>query len=152
MKRVLAVAGLLVAAAVGVAGVDDRKRPDADTIRGAWKVTSAKETAGFDKNIDVAEYQDSVWTFGAKDITIMKGKAETKLAYALDPAKKPKQIDLGTDLAGKGADRPFLGIYELDGDRLTICYTVFNERPSGFSMGKGIAAVKRLVVLERQRK
>jgi uncharacterized protein (TIGR03067 family) len=150
MKPV-AVAGLLVAAAVSVAGVDDGKRPDAEKICGAWKVVSAKETAGFDKNTDVAEYEDSVWTFGAKDITITKAKAETKLAYALNPAKKPKQIDLGKDLAGKGADRPFLGIYELDGDKLTICYTVWNERPSDFSMGKGIAAVKRLVVLERQK-
>jgi uncharacterized protein (TIGR03067 family) len=150
MKHVVTVAGLLAAA--GVAGVNDGTPADADKIRGAWKVVSAKETAGFDKNTDAAEYQDSVWTFGAKDITITMGEAETKLAYALDPAKKPKLIDLGKDLAGKGADRPYLGIYELDGDKLSICYTAFNERPSDFSMGKGIAALKRLVVLERQKK
>ncbi len=64
---------------------------------------------------------------------------------------KPKQIDFGKDLAGKDEQRPFLGIYELDGDKLTICYTVYNVRPTDFSMGRGIAALKRLVVLERQK-
>jgi uncharacterized protein (TIGR03067 family) len=144
------VAALVAAVAVGIAGAGEQKS-DADAIRGKWKVVSAKETAGFEDNIDVAEYKDSVWTFAAKEFAIAKGKAETKLAYALNPTQKPKEIDLGKDLAGKGEDRPFLGIYELDGDRLTICYTVFNARPTDFSMGKGIAAIKRLVVLKRQK-
>jgi uncharacterized protein (TIGR03067 family) len=138
--------------AAGIARADDGKKADAEKIRGMWKVVSAKETAGFDDNIDVNEYKDSVWTFGERDFTVKKGKAETKLAYALDPTKKPKQIDLGKDLAGKNENRPFEGIYELDGDKLTICYVIFNERPSDFSMAKGIAVVKRQVVLERQKK
>jgi uncharacterized protein (TIGR03067 family) len=144
------VAALVAAVAVGTAGAGEKKS-DADVIRGKWKVVSAKETAGFDNNIDVAEYKDSVWTFAAKEFTITKGKGETKLAYALDPTQKPKQIDLGKNLAGRDKDQPFVGIYELDGDRLTICYTLFNARPTDFSMGKGIAAIKRLVVLKRQK-
>lgn len=59
---------------------------------------------------------------------------------------------LGEDLHGKGDQRPFDGIYKLDGGRLTICYTIFNIRPTDFSMGKGIGPVKRLVVLERSKK
>jgi uncharacterized protein (TIGR03067 family) len=145
------VAALFAMVAAGIAGAGEKKS-DTDAIRGKWKVMSAKETAGFEPNIDVTEYKDSVWTFAAKELTITKGKAETKLAYALDPTRQPKQIDLGKDLAGKDKDQPFLGIYQLDGDRLTICYPVFNARPTDFSMGKGIAAIKRLVVLKRQKK
>jgi hypothetical protein len=54
------------------------------------------------------------------------------------------------------ADTPASGWNFLDpkkeGDKLTICYTVFNVRPTDFSMGKGIAAIKRLVVLTREKK
>jgi uncharacterized protein (TIGR03067 family) len=142
--KCLVVAALIVAL-LGIARAGDQKKTDAEKIQGPWKVLSAKETAGFNDNIDVAEYQGSVWTFAKKEFTISKGKAAQKLAYALDPAKRPKQIDIGKDPR-------FLGIYKLQGNKLTICYTVFNIRPTDFSMGKGIAAVKRLVVLQRQKK
>lgn len=123
---------------------------DADKIRGAWKVVSAIQTAGFEDNQDVVEYKNSVWTFGDKEFTITKGKAETKLAYTLDPTKKPKQIDLGKDLAGTNLRR--LGIYKVEGDKLTISYILFNCRPKNFSMPRGIQVYKALVVLERQKK
>src|SRR5229473_2697605 len=53
---------------VGIACADDDKKSDAERIRGTWKVVSAKETAGFKDNIDVAEYKDSVWTFVERDL------------------------------------------------------------------------------------
>ena len=50
--------------------------------------------------------------------------------YTLNATKDPKQIDMiGTegDLKGK----PALGIYKLDGDKLTLCYTMpGKERPA----------------------
>src|SRR5260370_25794429 len=98
MERVLLTA-LFAGVALGIAEAGDGKKTDAEKFRGAWKVVSANETAGFEDNIDVAEYQGSVWTFADKEFTIRKDKAETKLAYALEPTKKPKQIDLGKDLA-----------------------------------------------------
>jgi len=52
--------------------------------------------------------------------------------YTVDATKDPKQIDMiGTegDLKGK----PALGIYKLDGDKLTLCYTMpGKERPAKF--------------------
>jgi uncharacterized protein (TIGR03067 family) len=147
-KLLGAVAVLVGCGVCAMAAGDDRKM-DAGAIRGKWKVVSAKESQGDAPNADVAEYKDSVWMFEEKEFTITRTKTKTKLAYALDPAKKPKQIDLGPDLRGKNENRPFEGIYTLNGDKLTICFTVFNVRPTDFSMGRGIAAVKRLVVLER---
>jgi uncharacterized protein (TIGR03067 family) len=101
---------------------------------------------------DVAEYTGSVWTFTEKEFTITKGKAETKLAYALDPTTKPKQIDLLIDLRELNKKLKQEAIYKLEGDRLTICYFDFWNRPSDFGMPKGTAVSKRLVVLERQKK
>jgi uncharacterized protein (TIGR03067 family) len=151
MVRMIVVT-LMIAGAGAVARAGEEKKTDAEAIRGDWKVVSAKETNGFKDNIDVAEYKDSVWTFTEQELTIRKDRAETKLAYRLNPAAKPKQIDLIRVPAGRTEKLKLEGIFELDGDKLTICYTVSNLRPSDFSMGRGIAAIKRLVVLERQKK
>ena len=146
------VRGMVAVVVVGLLAAGsqaDDKKPDAEKIRGEWKVVSAKETRGDDPNADIAEYKDSVWTFGEKELTVVKGKVGTKFAYRLDDSRKPREIDFGTSRAGKNDRRPFEGIYELDGDKLTVCYTVFNVRPTDFGTGRGIAAIKRLVVLER---
>ena len=66
--------------------------------------------------------------------------------------RNPSKLTFGKDLAGQDENRPYEGIYTLSGDKLTICYTVFNVRPTDFSMGRGIAATKCLVVLERVKK
>jgi uncharacterized protein (TIGR03067 family) len=151
MRYATSVTVAVVAALAGFAGADDKKT-DAEAIRGEWKVVSAKTQAGFDPNEDIAEYKDSVWTFGEKEFTVAKGKNETKLAYRIAPAKKLKEIDLGKNLNGKNEKRPFEGIYELKGDTLRICYTVMNARPTDFSMTSGTAAEKHLIVLERVKK
>ncbi len=53
----------------------------------------------------------------------------------LDPSAKPKTIDL-VGYAGKDGqkEKTYLGIYKLDGDRLTICYreTGNDGRPTRF--------------------
>ncbi len=152
MRRFMA-AGLALVLLAGWGGAEDKpdgKKTNAEKLRGAWKVASAKQTTGGDKNADILEFKGTVWTFGEKEFTVTRGKLETKFAYRIDPSKKPKQIDFGKDLAGKDENRPFEGIYTLEGDKLTICYTEFNVRPSDFSMGPGIAAVKCLVVLKRE--
>jgi uncharacterized protein (TIGR03067 family) len=120
MKYVV-ITGLVLAMAMVESTASDGKKTDADMIRGVWKVVSAKETAGFEDNVDVNEYLGSTWTFDAKEFTIKKRNVQTKLQYSLDPKKKPKEIDLGKDLNGKNDKRPFEGIYELEGDKLTIC-------------------------------
>jgi uncharacterized protein (TIGR03067 family) len=153
MKHALSV--VLVAFLAEVAfGGDGKKEamPDLKAIQGDWKVTSAQESRGDEPNADIEEFKGSIWTFEEKKFTIAKGKSRVSLAFRLDPKTKPKQIDFGKDLAGQDENRPYEGIYSLSGDKLTICYTVFNVRPSDFSMGRGIAATKCLVVLERVKK
>jgi uncharacterized protein (TIGR03067 family) len=65
----------------------------------------------------------------------------------IDPATNPKQIDLiGTEGENKG--KAAQGIYKLDGDILTICYTMpGKERPTGFESKPGSEAT--LVVWKR---
>jgi uncharacterized protein (TIGR03067 family) len=58
----------------------------------------------------------------------------------IDPTRTPKHIDLiGTEGENKG--KAARGIYALDGDTLTICYTMpGRERPLGFESNPGSAA------------
>lgn len=53
--------------------------------------------------------------------------------FKIDPSKKPKQIDITLHL--KRGDATFLGIYEIKGDALTVCYAGSNtgKRPAEFS-------------------
>jgi uncharacterized protein (TIGR03067 family) len=67
--------------------------------------------------------------------------------YKIEPGEKPKHIDLiGTE--GKNKGKAAQGIYALEGDKLTICYTMpGKERPTEFSSKPGSAAT--LVVWRR---
>lgn len=58
----------------------------------------------------------------------------------LDAAKQPAQIDMiGTEGANKG--QAAQGIYKLEGDRLTICYTMpGQQRPANFESQPGSGA------------
>jgi uncharacterized protein (TIGR03067 family) len=58
----------------------------------------------------------------------------------IDSSKSPKQIDMiGTEGENKG--KAAQGVYALDGDKLTICYTMpGKERPAGFESKSGSAA------------
>lgn len=70
----------------------------------------------------------------------MKGKLK------IDPAKKPKSIDLTAEVAG-GRISTATGIYELDGDTLKLCYG--KDRPTRFETTPDRAADQRSYVFKR---
>jgi uncharacterized protein (TIGR03067 family) len=53
--------------------------------------------------------------------------------FKIDPSKKPKHIDITLHL--KKGDRTVLGIYEVKGDALKLCYfgSITGNRPTEFS-------------------
>ena len=52
----------------------------------------------------------------------------------LDAAKKPKAIDA----LPAGSDKPLLGIYEFDGDKMKLCFAApGKERPAAFTSAEG---------------
>lgn len=105
---------------------------DAQSIRGTWIVASAElngqssQSAAGDK-----------FTFDGDKVTIEnKVKKSEPIAYKLNPKKPLAEIDI--------EDKPVtLGIYELKGDTLTICYG--QERPTKFDSSQGL-----LLRLERK--
>jgi uncharacterized protein (TIGR03067 family) len=70
--------------------------------------------------------------------------------FKIDPGKEPKQIDITLHL--KQGDRTVLGIYEIKGDTLKVCYFTSNtgRRPVEFSTNDNRSV--GLIVLTRAKK
>ena len=87
-----------------------------------------------------------IFAADGKFTAIVKGK-KTEGPYKLNPAKKPKEITTTND-----DGKTHLGIYELDGDTLTICMHQEDgaDRPTEFATKADTKVV--LVVLKREKK
>jgi RNA polymerase sigma factor (sigma-70 family) len=143
---VLAVAGVGAAVGYRQAVAAEEKKPDKDKLQGEWKVTSVK--IGGREPDDKDHILKSPWVFKGDKLTFEPFEAEFKL----DPSKDPRQIDV-TIQKGPDAEKGMtaLGIYKLDGDKLTIhaCHPGDGQRPTDFETTGGRNV---LVTLERVKK
>jgi uncharacterized protein (TIGR03067 family) len=79
------------------------------------------------------------------------GKRFAGTTIELDPAAEPKTIDVIPD-GGRNRGERVLGIYKLDGDRLTICMAAPGRpRPKEFQAGKGSGCTLRTFQRDRPR-
>ena len=104
---------------LGAAGAQDDAKGDHEKIQGTWKVVSAEDSGR--KAPDEA-VKNIKWVITKDKITYKFGDKTTELSYKLDATKKPKWIDLTE------GDRTTLGIYELEGDNLKICFPEGGKR------------------------
>ena len=81
----------------------------------------------------------TTWTFtadGKAALRVGRAKAADEGTYTTNPKKVPAEMDIhlgpGTNLRA---------VYRLDGDELTVCYTVGGARPGGFDAPTGSKAV-----------
>lgn len=151
MTRALAIA-FFTTLLVTAARAADPPADDVKRLQGEWRAVGV-ELDGKKLGADDAEakamrlaFKDNGLTFG----TAAKPGRERKMTFVLDPAKAPKRIDL-TSLDGQEKGVTAACIYELDGDRLTICMPYFvpdpSVRPAEFKAGAGSG--RMLLTLER---
>src|SRR5688572_20362886 len=114
---------------------------DAANLEGTWVVTSMVENGKPKEELK----GDKLVFDQAGTVTIKNEKREEKGTYKLDPSGKPKAIDI------KQADseKPYYGIYTLDGDTLKICMSPDEgkPRPTEFTAKEGSG----LMILELKR-
>ncbi len=125
MRRFTSVLCFLLASAALAA------EPEGDlrALQGAWVIAEAT-LAGRD-HID--DFEGMKLTVTESNYVIDFGKNSDKGTLKLDPAKKPKQIDLTTRKDGPFKGRNLPGIYELKGDTIVLCLNSEQpDRPSAF--------------------
>jgi len=135
---VLGIAALVVVAAgAAAAGDAEAIKKDLKALEGTWKVESFENAAG--KKDD---FVDATLTFKGEDIEFKKGGETKKGSVKINPAGKPKEIDIKP-----GDEETVQGIYAIDKDTLKICIT---EDPTAGRPNEFAAKDKNvLVILKR---
>jgi uncharacterized protein (TIGR03067 family) len=107
---------------------------DLKTMEGKWKVESA-EAGG--KALDSPKLRDMVVTITGDRYEALVNDSTDRGSISLDETKSPKTVD-STDTEGEDAGKVLLGIYELKGDTLRVCYAIKGgERPTEFVTKEG---------------
>ncbi len=101
---------------------------DAEKIQGYWQAISA-EVDG--KIVPQSELKELQVVIGKDSMSSPKGKISLICDYQIDSNQTPKQINMTQD------QRKVLGIFDLDGDTLRICFAADSgTRPSSFDTQK----------------
>jgi uncharacterized protein (TIGR03067 family) len=134
---VLLLAGFLLPAGAALVMADDKKddaaKEELKKFEGTWKLVSTEHDG--EKAPEEAIKTAKAMTKGGKVMLSVDGKTIMEVDIMVDPTKKPKTID-ATVTSGPDKGKKTVGIYEIDGDMLKICFAE-KERPTEFSAKKG---------------
>jgi uncharacterized protein (TIGR03067 family) len=137
---------ILILSAAAFLAADDSSKDDAASIKGKWSVVSWSHggealPADLIKAIKIS-FEDKKYSIIGEDPFNEEGE------YAIDASKSPKTIDFDIK-KGRDEGKKQLGIYKLEGDKLTIIAAGASatDRPSSFKIDAGADLVE--VVLEK---
>src|SRR5262249_51646493 len=127
---------------------DDATKKDLDKLQGDWAAVSMVQDGA--KAAD-DEAQSLFRTIKDNKYTVyLFNKPIGKGTFHIDATKKPKTIDAFPANA-LDKSKPMRGIYQLEGDRLKLCFAAAGkERPKEFESKEGSGHT--LTVWEREKK
>lgn len=129
--------GFLVAVAVGVglpvAGAEEDAAVKADlaALKGAWRITKMQANGevpppGFIEQLQLE--------FGDTTVSLKLAQRKETCIFKIDPKVNPKTLDMSPET---NKEVNVLGIYELNGDVLKICWSKKGPRPNAFTANAG---------------
>jgi uncharacterized protein (TIGR03067 family) len=143
MERILCLCAALAAAQA----VADEPTSDHKALQGTWVPVKA-ELAGKPLPDDAVKAIALKINEEGYEVTI-KGEGSDKGTCTLDTAVTPKGMKI-TSVKGANAGKTFLAIYELEHDRLRVCYDLSGaKRPTEFKTSPG--TLLYLVTYHRQK-
>ncbi len=125
---------ILIFAASLLIAADDPKdaapKKELDLLKGTWAATSYVKD---NKPAPEPDLKMMKLTIAGDQVTFTKGKDARKSTYKLDPAQKPKTVDI-VMIDGPDKGKTLLGIYELTADDFKICLAILDKpRPKEFA-------------------
>lgn len=130
---VAAVVSFVVPVSVLTAGGEDEAvKIDREHMAGTWRVISYEKDG---KKTPAEQLEKTRSIFGADGTAMVQrdGKVIAKGNIKIDPTKRPKQSE-ATYTEGELKGKTVLGIYEVDGENMRICFSLpGKERPREFS-------------------
>lgn len=142
------IASLVLAAGVLTAGDEDAIKKDRKLMAGTWRVLSI-ERDGKKTTAEQLEKTRSIINVDGSAMVQREGKTIIKGNFKIDPTKKPKQSE-ATYTEGELKGKTVLGIYEVDGENMRICYALpGKDRPTEFSSKEGSGHV--LLIYKRDK-
>jgi uncharacterized protein (TIGR03067 family) len=143
LPAVLTVALLLGADDPAEANKKDREKMQGDWVAASQVIDGAKLSDDESQSI-FRTVKDDGYTVSLFDKPLGKG------TFTIDATKKPKTIDARPATAAKDAP-PLLGIYEIDGDTMRVCFAGAGKgRPKDFECKAGSGHT--LTVWKREKK
>jgi uncharacterized protein (TIGR03067 family) len=134
----------LVAIGLFLFGSGRVQADDQKDIQGIWKVEKAVRGG---KDMPTEEKDKIKLEFKDGKAIVHEGEKEKPAEVTLDPTTKPKNITIKPE----GENKEHLGIYELKGDTLKICFArEAGERPKEFKSEEGTEIM--LIELKREKK
>lgn len=125
----------LVALLLAVHPQHDTAKKDLELFQGNWSLISAEYDGKKTPAADVKKIKLAIQ--GNKFILYKDAAAISEGTFALDPAKKPKEVN-ETITAGPNKGKVFLAIYEIDDKHHRICFAAAGKkRPTAFSAEPG---------------
>lgn len=124
---------------MGAEGKKDSGQAELKKFQGNWTVESY-DTNG--KKVPDETAKKWKLTVTDKNWALERGDQTNRGTLKLDPSKNPAQFEAARDGSGDAV----LGIYEINGDTLTMCWGgPDNGRPTAFKGGEG----KTLVIYKK---
>lgn len=125
---------------------DEAIRRELQKFQGTWTVESQELDGKPAKSIEIAS---RTFFCGADVFLVRKGTELLQLGvHKIDPSQSPKTIN-ATIAKGLYQGETMLGIYEIDGDRLKVCFEIEGQkRPGEFKtaarQGRFLTVYKRI--------
>ncbi len=148
LVKLLCTIGLTLAGATGACAGDKADiEKELRKFQGTWTLQTVK-TGG--KEQDPADFKAARVTFQGDKYTVRNGDEVIQTCtQKLDPSKSPKAIDV-TVTDGLNKEAAMLGIYEINGNTLKVCFDPEGKkRPTEF---KGASGSQTLVIHKRLKK
>jgi uncharacterized protein (TIGR03067 family) len=131
MLRFALLTWVVLSAAAAFAQDDAEVKADLAALQGAWRITKM-QAAGEMPPPGFIEQLQLVFTDTTVSLKLAQ-RTET-CTYKIDPKAKPKTLDMTPET---NKELNVLGIYELSGDVLKICWSKKGARPTAFTANAG---------------